>query len=48
MENACYIIEVKTKGFKFIGSKEHDECNHTNTNALDTIRTPQLNVLGRE
>ena len=27
---------------------QSDECDHTSTKAPDPIRTPQLNVLGRE
>ena len=39
---------IRKDGFKGTATQEHDECNHTSTNALDPIRTPQLSVLGRE
>ena len=38
----------RNDGFKGIATQEHDECNHTSTNAPDPIRTLQLNVFGRE
>ena len=39
---------IKNDGFKGTTTQERDGCDHTSTNAPDTIRTPQLSVLGRE
>ena len=39
---------IRNDGFKGTASQEHDVCDHTNTNAPDPIRTPQLSVLGRD
>ena len=39
---------IRNDGFKGTATQEHDGCDHTSTNAPDPIRTPQLNVLGRE
>ena len=39
---------IRNDGFKGTATKEHDGCDHTSTNAPDPIRTPQLNVLGRD
>ena len=39
---------IRNDGFKETATKEHDECDHTRTNAPDPIRTPQLSVLRRE
>ena len=39
---------IRNDGFKGTTTQEHDGCDHTSTNALDPIRTPQLSVLGRE
>ena len=39
---------IRNDVFKGTATQEHDGCDHTSTNAPDPIRTPQLNVLGRE
>ena len=39
---------IRNDGFKGTATQEHDGCDHTSTNALDPIRTPQSSVLGRE
>ena len=39
---------IKNDGFKGTATQEHDGCDHTSTKVPDTIRTPQLSVLGRE
>ena len=39
---------IRNDGFKGTATQEHDWCDHTSTNALNPIRTPQLSVLGRE
>ena len=39
---------IRNDGFKGTATQEHDECDHTSTNAPDPIRTSQLSVLGRE
>ena len=39
---------IRNYGFKGTATQEHDGCNHTSTNAPDSIRTPQLSVLSRE
>ena len=39
---------IRNDGFKGTATQEHDECDHTGTNASDPISTPQLIVLGRE
>ena len=39
---------IGNDGFKRTSTQEHDGCDHTSTNALDPIRTPQVSVLGRE
>ena len=39
---------IRNDGFKGTATQKHDGCDHTSTNALDPIRTPQLSVLGRE
>ena len=39
---------IGNDGFKGTTTQEHDGCDHTSTNAPDSIRTPQLSVLGRE
>ena len=39
---------IRNDGFKGTATQEHDECDHTSTNAPDPIITPQLSVLGRE
>ena len=38
---------IRNDGFKGTATQEHDECDHTSTNAKDPIRTPQLSQLGR-
>ena len=38
---------IRNDGFKGTATQEHDGCDHTNTNAQDPIRTPQLSQLGR-
>ena len=42
------IAAIRNDGFEGTATQEHDGCDHTSTNALDPIRTPQLRVLGRE
>ena len=39
---------IINNGFKGTSTQEHDECDHTSTNAPDPIKTPQLSVLGLE
>ena len=39
---------IRNDGFKGTATQEHDGCDHTSTNAPDSIRTPQLSVLERE
>ena len=39
---------IRNDGFKGTATQENDKCDHTSTNALDPIRTPQLSVLRRE
>ena len=39
---------IRNDGFKGTATKEHDEYDHTSTNAPDPIRTPQLSLLERE
>ena len=39
---------IKNDGFKGTATQEHDGCDHISTNASDSIRTPQLSVLGGE
>ena len=39
---------IRNDGFKGTATQAHEGCDHTNTNAPDPIRTPQLSVLGRE
>ena len=41
------IAAIKNDGFKGTTTQEHDGCDHTNTNAPNPIRTPQLSVPGR-
>ena len=42
------IAAIRNYGFKRTATQEHDGCDQTSSNASDTIRTPQLSVLGRE
>ena len=42
------IVGIRNGGFKRTATQEYDGCDHTSTNALDPIRTPQLSMLGRE
>ena len=39
---------IRNDGFKGTATQEHDRCDHTSTNAPDSIRTLQLSVLGGE
>ena len=39
---------IRNDGFKGTATQEHHGYDHTSTNALDPIKTPQLSVLGRE
>ena len=47
MHGTVYKMTAKiiNDGFKGTATQEHDGCDHTSTNALDPIRTPQLSVL---
>ena len=42
------IAAIRNDRFKGTAIQKHDGCDHTNTNAPDPIRTPQLSVFGRE
>ena len=39
---------IRNDGFKGKATHKNDGRDHTSTNALDPMRTPQLSVLGRE
>ena len=41
-----FITTIKNNEFKRTPTQEHELCDHTSTNALDPIRTPQLSALG--
>ena len=41
-------VAIRNDGCKGTATQEHDECDHTSTNAPNPIRFPQLSVLGRE
>ena len=38
---------IRNYWFKGTATHEHDECDHTSTNAPDPSRTPKVSVLGR-
>ena len=40
------IAAIRNGGFKRTATQEHDGCYHTNTNAPDSIRTPESSVHG--